>query len=172
MIRLPMIKNKERGFTIVEAVIAMTAISVIGVSIVAFMNPAMNLMARRHFNEGPAREGRLAIMRMSRDISQLRNAASVQTASSTQFRFINVDNQSITFTSSANTLTRNGVALAKHVSSLQFVYWDDTNTQIVTPVLLPETNIERVEVLLTVSSGGFTSTSRTQVYPRNIANSG
>ena len=160
--------KKSKGFTLIELVMVLVILSVLTIGINMFMNPISDLMVYRKFSEGPADEGRVALKRMIREISEIRDPQSISAASSSQLTFVNMSNQNMAFSLSSGNLLRNNVALAKNVSALQFQYWNADGTLLASPTLSPETDISRIQVLLTVTVGADSASFRSQVRPRNL----
>ena len=167
--RKPQRSNAASGFTLIEAVMGMVLLSAISISAILFVKPILEIAVQKQFTNGIAYEGHLAIMKMTRDISQLRDNQSVDAASVSLFQFDNVNNENIVFTTSSGLLTRNGVKMAEGVTALQFTYFDADNAEIETPELIPTTDIDHLEILLSVTLGGNARTWRVQVKPRNLA---
>jgi prepilin-type N-terminal cleavage/methylation domain-containing protein len=159
---------QERGFTVIEMVMTMLVLSVVGIGVGLFMNPLMDLTVQKRFMNDYVAESRLAIFRMQRDISQIKDAASVTAATDSQLSFTDTNNDAISYILSAGNLLRNSVVLAAGVTSFQITYWDSANTQLAAPTLIPETNIARIQILLSVASGGNATTQRILVRPRNL----
>ena len=117
-------------------------------------------------------DGRMAINRIVREIRTVRNNASVTTASSSQFRFIDSANIDIIYSLSSTNLNRteNGTAnlLAENVSSLGFTYYDAAGTIIPSPTVSPTTNIKRVRINLTLIKNGQTFYLQSDSMPRNL----
>jgi hypothetical protein len=124
-------------------------------------------------------QGRTALIRMEREMRQVKDKNSISTASATQFQFTDINDNSINFYLSGNNLMRNSDILAVNVQSLKFCYYKNykspNNNQ---PVCSPEcacsvsgsdlTNIYRIVIEIQVTSGGQSNTLKSQVYPRNI----
>lgn len=157
------------GFTLIEAVMSMVLLSAISISAILFVKPILEIAVQKQFTNGLAYEGHLAVMKMTRDISQLRDNQSVDTATASLFQFDNVDDETIVFTMSDGLLTRNGVKMAEGVTALQFIYYDADNAELAAPELLPTTDIDHLQILLSVTLGGNARTWRVQVKPRNLA---
>jgi len=164
-------RQVERGFTLIEFVVVLVILVIISGGIIHFTNPVMDLWNYQAFYNGPGMEGRLATLRMVREINQVRNRASVTTADATQFQFTNTNNNNINFDLNAGSLERNNIPLATGVSQLQFLYFDANNAAIATPIVSPaETDIRRIEITLGITAQGRTRTARSQAYPRNLIN--
>lgn len=160
--------SRQKGFTLVEMSVVIVVLGILSIGLTTIMNPVMNLMMLKNFSNGPAAEARLAMARMVREVSQIKDNTSISTAQSGQITFTNTSNQTITFDLSSGTLRRNNIAMAKSVTALQFTYYDSSNNAIGTPTLSPQTNIARIQASVTVTSGSNSSTVRGHMYPRNI----
>ncbi len=161
-------KNHSLGFTMIEMILVMVILAALSIGIMMFMNPMMDLMVQKNFSQGPAREGRMALTRMIREINQINNDASITAATGSTLTFTDVNSNTIAYALNSTNLTRNGTVFAGDISGLSFVYYDENNNVLVTPTLSPATNIRRIEVALTISAAGQTTTVRSQSRPRNI----
>lgn len=163
------IKNNNRGFTLAEMALVIFMLGVLSLGVAGFMNPLIQHMAYKNFSDGTASEGRLALKRMKREISQVANPASVTTATATAFAFTDAAGSDISYALDGTNLERNNVAIARNISNLTFSYWDLSDSALANPQTNPnETDILRMQVALTVSQGGESVTYQTQVRPRNL----
>lgn len=158
----------ERGFTVIELIMTMLVLSVVVIGVALFINPLMDLTIQKHFMNDYVAESRLALLRMQRDISQIKDDASVTAATASQLSFTDTNNNAISYALSAGNLLRNSVVLTSGVTSFQITYWDSTNTLLAPPTIVPETDIARIQILLSVASGGNATTQRILVRPRNL----
>ena len=160
-------KKKPQGFSLIEAVMAIVIISILALSIMFFTVPAMNLWAYQAFEQGPVGEAKLAMMRMSREINQVKDRASISTATAGAFDFTDANNQSIDYALNGAILERTAgsgaKALAKSISALQFTYYNKAGGS---PAA--SADIRRIEIQLTVTAGGKTKTLRSMIRPRNL----
>ena len=111
--------------------------------------------------------------RMTREIRTVRDDASVATASSGQFRFIDAGDKDITYSLSSTNLNRteNGTAnlLAENVSSIAFTYYDAGGTAIPAPTVSPSaTDIRRVRINLTLTKNGEDVYLQSDSSPKNF----
>lgn len=145
--------KKNKGFTLVELVIVITIIG-ISASILGFMLLGTVKAWTFKLNRNDILwDGRLSLDRMTREIRTIKDTASITTAASSQFRFIDAGNKDITYSLSSTNLNRTENAatnlLAENVSSLAFTYYDTAG--VVTGVLA---NIRRVRINLTLTKNG------------------
>ena len=94
---------------------------------------------------------------MIREIRQINNNTSVITANSSTFKFIDLNNNTITFNVSGGHLMRTVGAvsnqLADNVSALSFTYYNTNEAVIAIPQVSPaSTDITRIVVDLTLSA--------------------
>ena len=114
-------------------------------------------------------QGRMALMRMSREIRQIRNSTSIFYANNTRFRFGDVNDVNIDYNFSVSNLTRNTDIQASGVRNVTFTYYNQTSQQIAVPLVSPQaTDIKRVKIRLEMFSGNQNKTVETQVWPRNL----
>ena len=68
------------GFSLIEVTIVVLILGVLAVGAGMITNPVMSLWRIQAFQQGPLLEGRLALMRIERDINSIRDRTSVSTA--------------------------------------------------------------------------------------------
>jgi len=164
--------KKEKGFTLIEIIIVITIVGIVSVIIGSMLLGVVKAWTFKINRNDILWDGRLAINRMTREIRTVRNDASVTTASSSQFRFIDSANIDITYSLSSTNLNRteNGTAnlLAENVSSLGFTYYDAAGTVIPSPTVSLTTDIKRVRINLTFAKNGQTFYLQSDSMPRNF----
>jgi len=167
--------HKSAGFSLIEFVVSMVILSVISIGVMLFTNPIIDLWSYQKFQQNQAAETRLALMRMCREMNQLKDKTSVIQADSSTFKFTDTGNQTITYFLDSGSLKRTtgtlgqGKVLAKDITGLTFTYYGSNSAAIASPVVSPsDTDLRRIEILLTVTSGGRTDTMRSQAFPRNV----
>ena len=164
---------RKNGFTLVELIIVITIIGIIAGVVGYILLGAVEGWTFKAKRNDLLWDGRLAINRMAREIREIKNLTSVTTASSSQFRFTNVNNNSIIYSLSGADLnrTKDGSAniLAQNVSNLSFTYYDSSGAGIATPTVSPSaTNIRRVRINLTLTNGGQNFYAQSDSVPRNF----
>jgi hypothetical protein len=134
-------------------------------------------------------QGRMALMRMVREIRQMPSRdptfEPIQVADSNQLRFTVIDldgdgnDDTIEFYRDAgndelrrifNDSPAEGDVLASNVTSLTFTYYDENNDELTNVPLSEEDRGEvyRIVITLTLTHGSQSLTLRSQVYPRNL----
>lgn len=161
-------KSAQRGFSLIEMSVVIVILGILSIGTLTFMKPAMDLMVHKNFVNGPLTEAHLAMAKMVRDTNQIKDNASISTASASQLTFTDVNDDTVSYTLSSGTMARNGVAIAKSVTGLQFTYYSSSNGVLSSPTLSPETNIHRIQAQITVSDMGRSATVRGHMYPRNV----
>ncbi len=161
--------KKQRGFTLIETVISMAILGAILLSVNMFMKPVTDLWVMQAFRDGAQNEARLALLRMVREISEIKDPASVSIAEAAKIKFTTAKNESITIRRDGTNLLRNDKMLASSIDLFELKYWDNAGAAIANPAVSPQdTNIYRVQISIRASSNGRASTMRSQVRPRNL----
>ena len=159
---------KTQGFTLIEIVLAI-ALSALFASVAALaFKPALDTWAISAPRDAVTDSLAYALSRMTSEIAQIKNTASVQAASSGSFQFTDVSNNSIHYYLSGNHLMRNNDILGRGVQVLSFQYFDVNQAALASPTLSPATNIWRVTVQMTVQKEGQAATMETVIHPRNF----
>jgi len=133
---------------------------------------AIDLYRFLSFHNEIASQGRLALMRMGREIRQITAA---ETVGSDSFQFVTIEGIRLRYRRLANNdLMRdidsdldgtfdNSNILASDVNSLVFTYYAEDNTITTDPA-----NVYRIVIQLTLTRDTQTLTLRSQIYPRNL----
>ena len=66
-------RKRQNRFSLVEAVVSLVILGLFSLGILAFTKPLMDLWNLQTFQYGPAAEGKLAVMRMTREINQVKD---------------------------------------------------------------------------------------------------
>jgi len=164
----------KNGFTLIELIIVITIIGIITGVVGFVLFGAVDAWTFKFNRSDILSDGRPAMNRMVREIREIRDNDSVATASSSEFRFTNVDNVDITYNLSSTDLNRtaNGVTntLAEDVSGLTFTYYDScaSGATPIAPTVGTDTNIRRVQIDLTLTKNGENLYVQSQSVPRNF----
>jgi prepilin-type N-terminal cleavage/methylation domain-containing protein len=153
---------KSKGFTLIELIMVIVLSSILA-SIGSYVLLAgfkawfanQNVMAANN-------QARMALERMTRDIHAVASAASITTATASQFTFTNIGGTSITYQRTGSQLMRNTQVLADNISSLSFSYLD--RNAATTAVLA---NIRYISISLVISQGSAQYPMRTTLYTMN-----
>ena len=159
----------RRGFTLVESVISLAILGAILLSVNMFMKPVTDLWIIQAFRDGVQNETRLALMRLVRELSQVKDEQSIYIAESSRIRFTTIQDQSITYRLNGTDLLRNDRVIAANIDFFELTYWDAANASIASPDVNPqETDIYRVSFSIRANNNGRTAAFRSQVQPRNL----
>ena len=159
-----------RGYTLVELVMVMVVIGIVGaVGVTAVLETADAWSIAAAFQDFGVQSSIVAMNRISREIRRIKNDASINTADASQISFVDLDNNTISYNRSGNTLLRNSDGLADNVSSLVFTYYNDDGNTIATPIVSPSnTDIRRISVDFSIFAGTNTLNFRFQARPQNL----
>jgi len=120
-------------------------------------------------------QARQAATRMIRELRNIQkeadNTPNISTANVASITFVDVLDNTITFSLSGSTVQRNSNPLVEQVSSLQFRYFDANNTEL-TSLPLDATNrnnVRRIMVTLTLAEGSLTVSVTEQAYLRELS---
>lgn len=153
-----------KGVTLIELIMTITIVGILTAVSSLYIKETIDLWRFLSFRSEAVAQGRTALFRMEREIRQIRDNAAVIAASVSQLRFFDINNVDINFTLSGGDLMRNADILASGASDLTFTYYNSANQAIVNPT----TDIYRIDISVTIQSGGQSKTLKTQVYPRNL----
>ena len=188
---------RRRGLTLIEMIMTMAIVGMV-VALISFpLSEVIRASDQIHVQADLLAEGRMGLGRMARDIGWLRDGVgSVIAATGRRFEFISqLGNDMATLEQvyfeyqpgqnrvvrscyvSPSTVTRVASPLMENVQDFSFRYYDLQGQEIpltptnrvrlqTSPIL--ETNIWRIEMQVTLASGGQTVSLQTSVYPRNL----
>lgn len=160
-------QKRAGGATLIELVMVITIVGVlVGVSSM-YIKETIDLWSFLSFRTEAVAKQRAALMRMSREIRQIKSTATIYNASAARFSFQDMNNATIDYSVNATNLMRNADILANNLGTMTFAYYDVNNTVLSVPVA-NLTSIRRIAIQMTVQTGGRTKTIATQVYPRNF----
>ncbi|OGX31978.1 MAG: hypothetical protein A3D27_01995 [Omnitrophica WOR_2 bacterium RIFCSPHIGHO2_02_FULL_46_37] len=162
-------RHKAKAVTLIELIMAITIVGILTTAASMYIKETIDLWRFVTFRSEVAAQVRTALIRMGREIRQLKDALSVYTATAGRFRFDDINANNIDYQLSGSNLMRNADILAGGVSGLSFTYYDADNNAITAPLVSPSnTDIRRINISLSIQSGTQSKTLTTQVYPRNL----
>jgi len=158
--------NKQSGFSLIEFVIVIVILGLLAAMSSILLSQGFGAYSNSSDMLDANSQGEFAMQRMSRDIQMIRSSTDVTVAGTNQLSFIDINNNTVSYSISGTNLicTRNGNAetLASGVNNLSFTYYgSDGNTP-------PISNAGYVRIALTITQNNVNYTLTTSVYPRNL----
>lgn len=175
-------RTHNKAVTLIELIMVITIVGILTTVSSMYIKETIDLWRFLSFRSEAVAQGRMAVVRMNREIRQIRDSASIALADLSQLRFTsldlngdNIDDILEFYRQAANNELRRifnsspieGDILASGITNLRFTYYNAANTQLTTPVA-DTTQIYRIAVEITIQSGTQSKTLRAQVYPRNL----
>lgn len=160
-------KNSARGVTLIELIIVITTVGVLTAVSSMYIKEVIDLWRFTTFRNELVSQGRMALLRMAREIRQLRDSNSISSADVAAFNFFDATDTAISYQLTGNNLLRNSDILISGVTSLAFTYYDRSNNSLAAPVGTT-TQIYRIDITLQLSSGGQTKSLTLDVFPRSL----
>jgi prepilin-type N-terminal cleavage/methylation domain-containing protein len=164
-----------KAYTLIEFVIVLVLLAILaGIGVPMMLKTVDAWSFTSNFQDHAVMSSIMAMNRMSLEIRRLMNDAAITAASSSLITFMDLNSNTITFSRNANTLRRGiGTApvydnLANNVTALTFIYYDDLNTTIATPIVGSNTNIRRIDIAFSMLAGSNTLKFNTEVRPQNL----
>jgi prepilin-type N-terminal cleavage/methylation domain-containing protein len=160
------------GMTLMEMILVIAVSGILVSASVVVFQPIIDSWAIAQSRSEAVVEVQFALDRMETEIAALKDATSVVTASASEFRFIDVDNNNIRFYVSGSNIMRNNDILVRGIQSLTFSYTSVAEAAVASPIVSPSaTNLWRVKARIAVVNDGQSVTMETQVQPRNLKRS-
>ncbi|MFA6217422.1 MAG: prepilin-type N-terminal cleavage/methylation domain-containing protein [Candidatus Omnitrophota bacterium] len=169
--------QRKKAVTLIELVTVMVIVGVLTATSSLYVKGVIDLWRFISFRSESVSQGRMALMRMSREMRQIKDALSVYTAGSSEFRFMDVSDTMIRYRFSGNALIRGSNTienvLVSGLSAVTFTYYNANNAPIASPLLNPqESDIYRIKIAMVfVSSGSDRTLDKTvtaQIFFRNL----
>ena len=158
-----------RGYTLVETAVALSIMGSMLLSVNMFMQPITDLWSLKVFQDDSQQESRLAMLRLMRELNQIKDPSSVTIAESQRIQFQNAANQTITYRLDGTQILRNNRTIAKNVGEFTLSYYNKDHGALASPQVNPaSTDIYRISATVRTDQGGRSVTARSQVRPRNF----
>lgn len=177
-------QNKKKGFTLIEMVISITIVAILAAVTAPLMKATADLFSYQTGRSVLEENGLYAESRMTREIRRLRNDTSVIAASRNDFEFVDLDNKTIRYYLSGNTIRRTENGVDKlfldnvQADGLVFFYYNDdtagtaetSETAATNPVAGygVKTDIRYLKIWIKLQNGPQTYEIRDAVRLRNV----
>lgn len=138
----------QKGFTLIELVMVIVIVAIISVVISRVLVQSFQTFQTAQNIYEDDWQGFLALERMKTDIHNVRSAADITTATSSQLTFTDANGSSVQYLLSGTLLTRNGQTLASGIQSFALSYLNASGVTTATPAL-----VRYVGISLTASQG-------------------
>ena len=159
------------GFSLMEIVVVCVLIGIIAAVIIPPLHQGVQSFAVTETRGDLTSQARQAATRMIRELRNIQkegdNTPNISSANATSITFVDVLDNTITFSLSGSTVQRNSNPLAAQVSSLQFRYFDVNNLEL-TGGFSPD-NVRRIMVTLTLAEQGQTVSITEQAFLREMS---
>ena len=163
------------GFTLIEIVVVCVLIGIIAAVIIPPLHQGVQSFAVTETRGDLTSQARQAATRMIRELRNIQkeadNTPNISTANVASITFVDVLDNTITFSLSGSTVQRNSNPLVAQVSSLQFRYFNGSNAELTTLPLsaTDRNNVRRIMVTLTLAEGSLTVSVTEQAYLRELS---
>lgn len=140
---------KKKGFTLVEAIIAIVITAIIALAIATYIREGIEAWRFLSGQKSLALTSRSAMNRVVKELRRIRRNTNITTWSTQEITFLDVDVQTVTFSQEGTSLLRNGEVLLDNLEDpggLQFSYLNETGSQAAT-----SNDIQLVRCKLTVA---------------------
>lgn len=158
---------RQKGYSLLELVLVIALLGIIIGVLARMMVWGVDIFSFVSDRKDVVQSSRIGIKIIKKDLRKIKSSNDISNATNTQLTFINMDNETVSFTYSSGDLTRNTNELIEGLDSFYFTFYDADGDTIATPVTDP-TTIWKIKFKLhaTVNSKPWSIESITM--PRNI----
>lgn len=158
--------TNKKGFTLIELILSVAIIGILAMVIAQALFTGVSSFDIVSKRKALLSDIRLAIDRMSYEITLIPDTNNIVSFSSSSLTFNIPSENNITYTLNSSNITRSSAVIAGNVSSLTFTYLDAAGAS--TAV---KANIKRIGIEISASAGSSYGTLnvKTQAFPRRLA---
>lgn len=173
--------QSSQGVTLIELIMVIVVVGVLAGGLSLGINEVIELWGFLTFRNEIASQGRMSLMRMGREIRQIKDNSSINVAGAMQFQFDDINDNNITYCRAdadcnydinGGYLCRNNNIMASEVTNLALTYYAEDNSELTNVPLSAgdRQDVYRIVIILTLSNISVTRTLtlRSQIYPRNL----
>jgi prepilin-type N-terminal cleavage/methylation domain-containing protein len=169
------IRNCPAGFTLIEIVLVTLLIAVLASILIPALHQGFEGYANLETRGDLISQARDAAGRMIREVRSIQkeadNTPNITTANASSLTFVDVQGTTISFSLSSGTVQRNTDDLVDNVSTLQFRYFNGSNSELTSLPLsaADRDNVRRIMLTLTLGERDQTVSVTEQAYLRELA---
>ena len=118
------IKKRKKGFTLIEMIMAIVLAGVVAGIIGGVINQGMNSWLFIKGQKSISADSNSVSQRMVREIRKTKSASSIEVFTSTRYKFVDIDENTIDYKKNGSNLERNGAVMLSNLASngLEFIY--------------------------------------------------
>ena len=154
--------RSDRGFTLLELILAMVAGVTISAVVFTMITPVENWFFTKERVSGMSADV-AALTRMIKEIRRVKDPASITTFAADQMSFVDYDDNAVTFQKSGTDVLLSGNVLIRNVQNLTFTYLMEDGS-----VASSANDIRVIRVRLDITSGDETIRLRSAERIRNV----
>ena len=164
----------NEGFTLMEIILVLVLIGIMAAVLVPTLQEGVQSYTATETRGDLTSQARQAASRITRELRNIQkeadNTPNISSANATTVTFVDVLDNTISFTLSGGTVQRNSNALVEQVSNLSFRYFDATNAELTSLPLdaANRNNVRRILVVLTLAEGSLTVSVTEQAFLREL----
>ncbi len=159
--------RSEAGFSLLEAIVSITITAVIAGVISRVLVSGVDTYRFVESRKQALQAGRLGVQRITRELRQITNSASLLVATQDSIRFYKKNQELVTIAYNQDRIMLNGYPLVQDVSRFEFSYFDSEKKQLDAPVANPA-DVYQIKFELEVQRNGRTVTLFNEIRPRNF----
>ena len=161
------VKKTQFGYTMLELVMAIALLGIIAGVMAKMFVWGIDIFDFVSNRKDVLQTSRIGIEILVRDLRAIKSASDINSASSSQLDFYNLDDENVIFVYNSGVFTRNSNNMIEGLSSFQFTYYDVSDAVISSPVADPST-IWKIKYTLNATIDAKQFHLESTVVPRNF----
>ncbi len=163
----------REGFSLIEVVLVLLLVGVLAAILINPLRQGVQGYVATEARADLTSQARQATNRMVREMRNIQkeadNTPNITVANATSITFVDVLDNTISFSLSGSAVQRNADTLADKISGLQFRYFDGSNTELSPPLSVADRdNVRRILLVLTLQDKGETVVVANQAFLREL----
>ncbi|MFQ5847805.1 MAG: type II secretion system protein [Candidatus Methylomirabilales bacterium] len=166
--------KRAEGFSLIEVILVILLVGILAAVLIPPFRQSVQSYSAVETRGDLNSQAREAVTRMIRELRNIQkeadNTPNITAADAASITFVDVLDNTITFSLAGSAVQRGSDSLVDNVSSLQFRYFDGSNAELTTLPLsaADRDNVRRIMLVLTLAEGDQTILMTEQAFLREL----